>query len=87
MRNILLAILVAVLPASGAVAQQQSSLSRPDKPAPGSEKLLPLKSAGTGAGRSCTEYGPGFVQLAGSSTCVKIGGAVSVEVGGSGIGR
>jgi hypothetical protein len=87
MRNILVAILVAMLPASGALAQQSSILKpeKPEKLAPSSEKLLPLKGAGTA--RSCAEYGPGFVQLAGSSTCVKIGGAVSIDVGSSGIGR
>jgi hypothetical protein len=84
MRNILLAILVAMLPASGAVAQP-SSILKPEKPAPSSEKVLPLK--GAAAARSCAEYGPGFVQLAGSSTCVKVGGAVSIDVGSSGIGR
>ena len=86
MRNILLSILVAVLPASGAVAQQ-SSIARPDKSTASSKKLLPLKGAGASAGRSCAEYGPGFIQLAGSSTCVKIGGAVSIEAGGSRVGR
>jgi hypothetical protein len=85
MRNILLAILVALLPASGTLAQQ-SGIPKPDKPTPSSEKLLPLKGT-AGAGRPCAEYGPGFVQLAGSSTCVKIGGAVSIEAGGSNIGR
>jgi hypothetical protein len=32
---------------------------------------------------SCAAYGAGFVKLAGSNTCVKIGGAVSVGVGGN----
>jgi hypothetical protein len=29
----------------------------------------------------CAEYGPGFVRIEGSSTCVRIGGNVSVGVG------
>jgi hypothetical protein len=79
MRNILLAIVVAMLPASIAAAEPPGVL-KPDKPA-ASDRLLPMK--GTGAGNSCAAFGPGFVKLAGSDTCVKIGGAVSVEVGGS----
>ena len=79
MRNILLAIVVAALPASAAAAEP-SSVLKPDKPA-ASDRLLPMK--GTSAGNSCAAFGPGFVKLAGSDTCVKIGGAVSVDIGGS----
>jgi hypothetical protein len=32
--------------------------------------------------RPCPLYGPGFVQLPGSSTCVKIGGSVQVQGSG-----
>lgn len=35
------------------------------------------------ASSSCPEYGPGWVRLQGSSTCVRLGGAVRVEVGKS----
>jgi len=84
MRNILLAIVAAVLlPASIALAEQ-SSHRKPDKPA-GSGRLLPLK--GAAAGNSCAAYGPGFAKVDGTETCVKIGGAVSVGVGGSSGGR
>jgi hypothetical protein len=79
MRNILVAIVVAMLPAPIAAAEPSSFL-KPDKPA-ASDRLLPMK--GTSAGNSCAAFGPGFVKLAGSDTCVKIGGAVSVDVGGS----
>ena len=78
MRNILLAIVVALLPASIALAEQ-SGRRKPDKPAPG--KLLPLK--GAAGGNSCAAYGPGFVKVDGTDTCVKIGGAVSIGVGGA----
>ena len=30
--------------------------------------------------RPCPEYGPGFVRMAGSSTCVKVGGKVEFEL-------
>jgi hypothetical protein len=33
--------------------------------------------------KSCPQYGAGFVQLPGSDTCVKIGGFVDGQVGGS----
>jgi hypothetical protein len=84
MRNTLLAIVVAVLlPASIALAEP-ASRQKSDKPAaPG--RLLPLKASG--AGNSCAAYGPGFVRVDGSETCVKIGGAVSIGVGGSSGGR
>jgi hypothetical protein len=36
---------------------------------------------------SCAAYGAGFVKLAGSNTCVKIGGAISIGVGGNVGGR
>jgi hypothetical protein len=33
--------------------------------------------------KSCAEFGPGFVMVEGSTTCVRVGGSVSVGVGGS----
>ncbi|WP_332683456.1 hypothetical protein [Bosea sp. (in: a-proteobacteria)] len=33
------------------------------------------------AARPCPEYGPGFVRVAGSSACVRVGGGVRVEFG------
>jgi hypothetical protein len=80
MRNTLLAIVVAVLPASIALAEPSSSNHKPDKAAPG--RLLPLK--GAAASNSCAAYGPGFVKVDGTGTCVKIGGAVSIGAGAAG---
>jgi hypothetical protein len=81
MRNTLLAIVaVVLLPATMALAAEQSSHRKPDKPA-GTGRLLPLK--GAAAGNSCAAFGPGFVKVDGTETCVKIGGAVSIGVGGS----
>ena len=80
MRKPLLAIVAAaLLPASIALAEQPSD-RKPDKPA-ASGRLLPLK--GAAAGNSCAAFGPGFVKVDGTETCVKIGGAVSIGVGGS----
>jgi hypothetical protein len=36
------------------------------------------------ARKSCPEYGPGFVRLKGASTCVRVGGGISMD---GGIGR
>ena len=76
-QNVLIAIVVALLPASLAAAEPSGS-QKPDKSA-GSAKLLPLKHAGTG--NPCAAYGAGFMRVEGTGTCVKIGGAVSIGVG------
>ena len=34
-------------------------------------------------GNPCAMYGAGFIKIEGTNTCVKIGGSVSVESGGS----
>lgn len=68
MRLVLIALLLAVsLPA--AIAAEDKRLSA--KPT-----SLPKQSRGN----PCAAYGPGFVQVEGGSTCVRIGGAL--EVGG-----
>jgi hypothetical protein len=79
MRNILLAIMVALLPLSAASAEQ-SGAQKSDKSA-ASDRLLPVKRSGVA--NSCAGYGAGFVKLEGTDTCVKIGGAVSIGVGGT----
>ena len=43
-------------------------------------KNLPLKEPGSD--NSCAAYGAGFVKIAGTSTCVKVGGSISVGAGG-----
>jgi hypothetical protein len=40
---------------------------------------LPVK--GASAGNSCAGYGPDFVKVEGTGTCVKVSGAVSVDAG------
>ena len=83
MRTILIMSFIAALPASTALGQQVSA-HKPDKPAR-SDKLLPLKGAASSS--SCAAFGPGFVKVEGSDTCIKIGGAISVGAGTSGGGR
>jgi hypothetical protein len=72
-----------MLPASGAPAQQPG-IQKPDRATPPA-KMLPLKPAKSAS--SCAAYGTGFVKLESSDTCVKVGGAVSVDVGASRGGR
>jgi hypothetical protein len=80
MRNVFPAIaaiaLVSTLPA--AAEQPRQPKSGTSSPA---VRQLPLK--GANADRSCAAYGAGFVRVDGTQTCVKIGGAVSIGVGGS----
>jgi hypothetical protein len=79
MRKTLLAIAVAMLPASAVPAEPPGS-QKPDL-STGSGKLLPLKGASTGD--SCAAFGPGFIKVEGTGTCVKIGGAVRIDAGSS----
>lgn len=79
MRNLLLLIAVtALLPASSAAAEQLRQ-QRSDKSI-STARQHQLKGARTD---SCAVYGAGFVRVDGTQTCVKIGGAVSIGVGGS----
>jgi hypothetical protein len=77
MRMIVPVIIVAMLSASAAPAQQFRD-GKPDKPA----KSLPLRPA-KAAVNPCAEYGAGFVRIEGSSTCIKVGGSLSVGAGAS----
>jgi hypothetical protein len=77
MRTFLLIVALAALSASSAQAEQ-SRERKPDKPA----VSIPLRPAKT-AVNPCAEYGAGFVRVDGSSTCVKIGGTISVGAGGT----
>ena len=83
MRNILLAITLAMWPATTAMAEATRGQQR-DKPAT-SGRQLPLK--GAGAGNACAAYGAGFVKVEGTGTCVQIGGSVAIGGGTSSGGR
>jgi hypothetical protein len=80
MRTILLVIVVAMLSAPVVAAAEPSGRQQPGQAA-SSGKLLPVK--GARAGNSCAAYGAGFAKVDGTDTCVKIGGAVSIGVGGN----
>lgn len=79
MPKLLLVTIVALLPASTAVAEP-SGTPHAQKPA-AADRLLPTKRPASA--NSCAAYGQGFVKLAGSDTCVKLGGGIGIEAGGS----
>jgi hypothetical protein len=77
-RSICFALLASVCLAAPAMAQQlaepipqrRDALSKPIKPQPQREAMVP-----------CPEYGPGFARQPGGSTCVRISGSVRGEFG------
>ena len=72
MRTIVLALIVAVLPTWVAAKQSNQSPKHSQK----SRAPHPV------SGNPCAKYGVGFAKIAGSDTCIKIGGSVGVEAGG-----
>ena len=79
MRKLLLVTIAALLPASTAMAEPTAAPNG-QKPAT-SDRLLPTKPPASA--NSCAAYGPGFVKVTGGDTCVKIGGGIGIEAGGS----
>lgn len=78
MRNILIALVIAALSGASALAEPSRPNKR-DQPAaagrPTAKRAAP--------GNPCSAFGPGFIKVDGSETCVKIGGAVSVGAASS----
>ncbi len=83
MRTIILLMFVAASSASMALADPAGH-PKLDYATPPSH-VLPLKGASTG--NSCAAYGPGFTKVEGTDTCVKVGGAVRVDVSGGAAAR
>ncbi len=76
-------LLAALLSLSGEAVQAASpgqSLLSPSTPA---ATVAPAAKTRAPRADSCAAYGPGFVKLQGTDTCVKVGGAASVEAGSS----
>lgn len=78
MRTFFLALIIAVLSGS-AVLADPANRRKLDYGTP-LDRLPPAKSA---AGNPCAGFGPGFVKVEGIDTCVKVGGAFSVDVSGA----
>jgi Porin subfamily len=70
-------IFAALLLASSAAAESSRPLKL-DTPVT-ADKAVPLK--GKASSNSCAAYGPGFVKVEGTDTCVQIGGYVSIGAG------
>jgi len=70
-------IVVAMLCISPALAASTRPL-KIDTPATTDKPVL---SKGKATSNSCAAYGPGFVKIEGTDTCVQVGGSISVGAG------
>lgn len=76
-RGLWAALVIAALTICG-IADAQTLTDPNPKTAPARPVATKSRTAST---KGCSQYGAGFVQIAGSSACVKIGGYVTVEGG------
>ena len=81
MRTFFLTVIIAVLSGSTVLADP-ANRTKPDYATP-LDRLPPAKSA---AANLCAAFGPGFAKVAGTDTCVKVGGAFRVDVNGAAAG-
>jgi hypothetical protein len=70
------AMILAPVPTCSALAQ---TLTDPNPPAKWTPPHAAAKSPSAASAKPCIGYGAGFVQVPGTSTCIKVGGWVSVE--------
>jgi hypothetical protein len=76
MRNILLIVALGMLSISAAAADPLT----PQKHSRDTIAGKPLAAQRLGRSHVCAAYGPGFVAVDGTDTCVKVGGSISAEV-------
>ncbi|WP_407183315.1 hypothetical protein [Bradyrhizobium centrosematis] len=70
-------IVIPLLATSAAAAE---ALRLPPAERPQAGTTVPLKgAAGKARAGSCTTYGPRFVMVEGTGTCVKIGGSIGID--------
>jgi len=72
-------LLLSAVAASGANAQTLADPAPPAKRAPPPKAEKTDKSPHAARVKSCSGFGPGFVNVPGTDACVKIGGWVTVE--------
>jgi hypothetical protein len=77
MKKSVLVIAAALLTVSPVAAQSSGTTRLPASATP--SRQLPVKGAASAT--SCAAYGPGFVKVEGTDSCVKVGGTLSVGVG------
>ena len=84
-----LAVLASVLLAPALASAQSSDTKGVNVRALGERTTAPTAKPGASAGsmKPCPEYGAGFYRLAGSDTCVRLGGAVGTDIGTSNVRR
>ncbi|UWU89211.1 hypothetical protein [Bradyrhizobium sp. CB1015] len=75
-----LLILLSLL-ATSATAAETLRLPPAERPLAGKELPLTGSTAGKTRAGSCAAYGPRFVMVEGTGTCVQIGGSTSVDTG------
>jgi hypothetical protein len=72
-------LIVISLLATSAAAGEALRLPPAERPSAGTP-TAPLKgAAGKARAGSCAAYGPRFVMVEGTGTCVKIGGSISID--------
>lgn len=81
MRLTVVLLLVLAIPFPAAQAQSSDTKATKRK----SEAPLARPADRTGGMKACPEYGAGFYRLAGSDTCIRIGGGISTEIGTSSV--
>jgi hypothetical protein len=83
MKVIAIAVLIVLIPAASPLAQNRSTASKPEpatgKPASKTQPVAIPSAQGHTRAKACAEYGAGFVPIAGTGTCVKIGGYVRMQ--------
>ncbi|MBI5132150.1 MAG: hypothetical protein HZA66_22125 [Rhodopseudomonas palustris] len=82
MRQLLIALAIAALPVAASaqgLSRGFSDASPADRPAAKPLAAAPKQTRSN----PCAAFGAGFVQVEGSTTCVKLGGGIDVGVGGS----
>jgi hypothetical protein len=70
------AVIAAVIVLAMETSVQAQTLTNPN---PQPRTTATSSSPENKEAKSCPAYGPGFVQLPGTNTCVKIGGSVRVQ--------
>jgi Porin subfamily len=78
MKQIVLSALFAALAISTASAQQVEQQSREQQ-----GKSWRAEKADHAKEDSCAQYGAGFAKVPGTDTCMKVGGSISVDSGGT----
>jgi hypothetical protein len=87
MRLVVVMLLTFVLPAAPCLAQS-TDLKGVNMRALGERSTAPVKKpSGTSSTKPCPEYGAGFYRLAGSDTCVRLGGGIGTDIGTAGVRR